>query len=100
MKTLPAGIPKLLIDLKEIPKPIEEAFRSIIRQVSTASRLQSDVINFNSLKEYDQAAQPTIDSGELAIWKDSDAASSQPTHYLMYNQDGTTVTFASEETVP
>ena len=74
--------------------------RSLTRSISSSHNRLVEVVNFNAITEYDQNSQPTIAEGKLAIWKDADATTGNPTHYLMYNQDGTTVTFASEETVP
>ena len=100
MKLLPTNAPRLVIDLRGVSQEVERALRTLMRVSDKIIHLQADVVNFNAIVEYDQAAQPTITSGKFAIWKDSDATSGNPTHYLMYNQDGTTVTFASEETVP
>ena len=36
---------------------------------------------------------------ETAIWKDTDAGGGASTHYLVYNDNGSIITFASEETV-
>lgn len=100
MKLLPLNAPRLLVNLDGISQDLQRAFRTIMRYTDRTIHLQSDVVNFNAIVEYDQNSQPTIASGKFAIWKDADATSGNPTHYLMYNQDGTTVTFASEETVP
>lgn len=83
-----------------LPPEMRSAVVTLTRVVERLRQVVVDVVNFNSVTEYNQAAQPTIPSGEFAIWKDSDATTGQPTHYLMYNMGGTTVTFASKELVP
>lgn len=59
-----------------------------------------NTINFNAVTEISQAAQPTPEIGAMMVWKDTDAISTQPTHYLVYNMEGTVVTFASVQVVP
>ena len=103
MKKLPTQYPSLDLrvarDKVEIPdiylvlRDIIDAFRKF--RVTTSS-----VINFNCVEFVSQASAPTLENGELVLWKDSDATSGNPTHYLvMKDSNGDQVTFASEETV-
>lgn len=79
---------------------VEEQVEELARIVEQLRREVVSVINANVPIEYDQNGQPTPEVGHLAVWKDADAASGQSTHYLVYNMDGTVVTFASVEVVP
>lgn len=69
---------------------------SILKEVAV-------VTNRQMVKYYSQNGTPTttqLPDGQTAIWKDADAGSAASTHYLVYNDAGTIITFASEEVVP
>lgn len=58
-------------------------------------------VNNNYIDYVSQNGQPTPANGKAMIWKDADATTGNPTHYLVFTTlDGDTVTFASEELVP
>jgi len=49
---------------------------------------------------YAQDTEPSPDSRELVVWKDTSATSGDPTHYIVTKTpDGNTVKFPSAETV-
>lgn len=58
-----------------------------------------EVVNFNRIGYVAQDAKPTPVAGAFTVWKDTDATGGNPTHFLVYNDGGTVVTFGSEETV-
>lgn len=89
------------IDLHSLNIEDPEAFvRRLSDTLEELRRYVAEVVNFNSADFVSQNAQPTVESGEMKIWKDTDATSGQPTHYIVYNDGTDTVTFASEEVVP
>jgi hypothetical protein len=46
-----------------------------------------------------QSGQPSVPANQLKLWQDTDAGTGDPTHYLIAtDENGNTVTFASEET--
>ena len=79
--------------LKKIVRLLQEMWKDLV-----------NTINYNAEHHHpryvSQDAQPTPDDGEIVVWKDADATSGNSTHFLVYNDGGTVVTFASEETVP
>jgi hypothetical protein len=62
------------------------------------------VINYNEIHitptAVQQATKPTPGVGEIVVWKNTAATTGQSTHYLVVNEGGTIVTFASVEKVP
>lgn len=61
----------------------------------------ADVVNQNRFPDYiSQDAQPTPDEGQLMVWKDSDATTGNPTHFLVFNDGGTIRTWGSDQVVP
>lgn len=100
MKTVGSGSPVAFRHEHELPERQLLWLRPFFRAFENWRREVSNAINTNAFTFVSQAAQPTVPSGEVYVWEDSDAGSGQPTHYLVINHDGTTVTFASEETVP
>lgn len=92
MRLVSDGVPAVTLE--------DPLLRRIIERVRN---ILVEVINFNSVQEFDQNSVPTtteLVAGRMAIWKDADASSSNSTHFLVYNFGGTIVTFASVETVP
>ena len=82
---------------------LESAYRSVDSLVKDLIELRdtmSTAINNNDVEYIAQATQPTPDDGTFMIWKDTDATVGNSTHYLVYNDGGTVVTFASVEVVP
>ena len=102
MKKLPHGHPSINIKDSELEEGIP-FLRKLINILEDLRRTIVEVVNFNSVTYYSQNGAPTttqVLAGQMAVWKDADAGSSTPTHYLVYNDGGTILTFASEETVP
>jgi hypothetical protein len=80
-------------------KELTDYMKSLIRALQAMHEDIARVVNLNAVEFVSQAGQPTPSEGRLMVWKDSDAATGQPTHYLVYTtRDGATVTFASKET--
>jgi hypothetical protein len=65
-------------------------------------RMYTDIaraVNQNvNLQYIAQDAQPTPETGQLLIWKDTDAGAGNPTHYLTYNDGGTIILWGSDNT--
>ncbi len=92
MRLVSDGVPAVTLE--------DPLLRRIIERVRN---VLTEAINFNSVQEFDQNGTPTttqLVAGRMAIWKDADASSTNPTHFLVYNMGGTIVTFASVEVVP
>ena len=105
MKSLQANYPSLTFQKALIPDEYDsdKIYAAIQNLVTQLRRLQGNVasiVTFNEVKESTGTSIPTVRSGEMYIWNDTSATSGQPTHYLVYNLGGTTVTFASVEVVP
>jgi len=78
-----------------------EEIITLVRAIEDFRNKVVEAVNYNNVVVYSQDAQPTgLLSGQVALWKDTDATSGQPTHYLMASDGTDIVTFASEETVP
>ena len=93
--------PRLNIDASRIDDlATREIVDELARAFETLRTVVREAVNFNRVQYVSQNAQPTPDAGAFMVWKDADATSSNPTHYLVYNDGGTVVTFASEEVVP
>lgn len=58
------------------------------------------VINNQEIAYISQNDQPTPGEGRWNIWKDADATSGNPSHYIVYNDGGTVVVWASTTLVP
>ncbi|MFB0522095.1 MAG: hypothetical protein ACETWD_11805 [Desulfatiglandales bacterium] len=81
-------------DLADYLKNLIKRLQELYGEVAT-------VVNRNQYIEYvAQASQPTPAQGMLIVWKDTDAGTGTPTHYLVYNDGGTVVTFKSDQLVP
>jgi len=83
-----AGNPELLTYYL---KGLIKRLKSVISEIHT-------VVNLNAIDFVAQDDQPEPRSGQLLVWKDTDAGTGDPTHYLVYNDGTDIVTFASEET--
>lgn len=61
-------------------------------------------VNYNEshvvMPSVKQTAKPTPNPGEIVLWNDTDAPSGSSTHYLVVNDGGTVITFASVEKAP
>ena len=88
--------------LSDEPKRLLDYFKKLVRYLNEAYETLARAINYNADHHMpqiiEQDAQPTPEKGELVLWKDTDAAAGSPTYYLVANNGGTVVTFASEET--
>lgn len=91
------------------PKEIsDDALRKYIKMlIVSLQKMYSDLANainynenFSKPRYYSQPSMPIPSEGELLVWKDSDASSGYSSHYLVYNDGGTIITFASEQKVP
>jgi len=101
MKTLSYTFPDIRLDKNQIPdEQLFNALDNFVRSIETLRKTLVEAINFNSISFVSQASQPTPAAGEWILWKDSDAGSGQPTHYIVASDGTDTVTFASEELVP
>ena len=63
----------------------------------------ASVVDYNAVLYLSQNGTPSTSAvldGQMLVWKDADATMGNPTHFLVYNDGGTIVTFASVETVP
>ena len=75
---------------------------SLISRLDRIFKEIAGIVNRQMVKYYNQNGTPTttqVPDGQMAIWKDADAGGGNSTHYLVYNDNGTIRTFASEETV-
>ena len=77
---------------------LAEYLRDLIRVLKVTFDELRRVINFNAVECISQDDRPTPQPGQLLVWKDTDASTGSPTHYLVYNDGTDIVTFASEET--
>lgn len=100
MRQIDEGFPHIDIPLGGIEDfdSLREGLQSLLLLLRNMKADYTEVINYNAVTEITQAAQPTPEDSRMVVWKDSDAAGGQPTHYLVYNFGGTVVTFASQET--
>lgn len=81
--------------------PLNRFTRSLINKLNKLTTELIKVINKQSIKYFAQDSAPTtsqLSDGRMALWKDTDAGGGSPTHYLVMNDAGTIITFASEET--
>jgi len=80
---------------------LAEYLKILIRRLQELYGDVVSVINQNQFIDYvAQDSQPTPEQGRLIVWKDTDATTGNPTHYLVYNDGGTVVTFKSDQLVP
>lgn len=105
MKSLQANYPVLTFQKALIPEEYDaakvyDAIATLITQLRHMQGNIASIVSFNQVKESSGASQPTPQDGEMYIWEDTGATTGQSTHYLVYNLDGTTVTFASVEVAP
>ena len=98
-KKLSAEYPRFGFQPGQIPDDMREPFTLLVRLLETMLKEVSSAVNFNSVKYVSQNGRPTPLGGELYVWKDADATSTNPTHYLVFNDGADVVTFASEEVV-
>lgn len=86
------------------PRRLWDYFKKLISYLTDSYEDIANAINYNddhhTPRIFAQANQPTPNKGEIVLWQDTDAASGSPTHYIVWNHDGTVVTFASQETAP
>lgn len=99
-KLLSESFPQVGTSLIGVDDATAQSLTPLLRVIESLRNAIVDVVNFNSVEVFDQNGQPTVTSGRIALWKDADATSGNSTHYIVANVAGTTVTFASEETVP
>jgi len=80
------------------PVLLTEYLKGLLKILRSAISDIHNVVNLNSIDYVAQDAKPTPRTGQLLVWKDTDAGAGNPTHYLVYNDGTGVVTFASEET--
>ena len=102
MRPLQANYPSLTFQKALVPDEYEsdklyDAIQNLVTQLRRMQGNIASVVSFNAAKESTGITQPSPNEGELYIWNDTGATTGQPTHYLVYNMLGTTITFASEE---
>ncbi len=101
MPHLNRGFPVLVQNLEGLDENTRRVFQSLIQQLETLRGTVVDAVNFQEITFVSQPAQPTPQPGRTVVWKDSDATTGQPTHYIVYTDpNSVTVTFRSVETVP
>jgi len=99
-RKLPLSFPTLYHRASDLEEKVYEAIRVIVEGLK---KLHTDVViahNFNTIEFVSANNQPTPEEGRIILWHDADAASGQPTHYLVVKMNGTTRTFRSVEQVP
>lgn len=98
-KSLTGGFPSL-----DVRKPdIKAAFRELVRNLERMRNRINMVVSFNRVLYFSQNAEPTttdIEAGQTAVWKDADAATGQPSHYIVYNDGGSIIAWKSDDLVP
>tara|TARA_Y100000310_G_scaffold106935_3_gene105378 strand:+ start:382 stop:690 length:309 start_codon:yes stop_codon:yes gene_type:complete len=102
MRTLGTKFPQIHLTTQETEDPAL-LVKSLLNILASLRNYIASVVDFNAFLYFDQNGTPTttqVEAGQAAVWKDADAASGNSTHYLVYNDGGTVVTFASVETVP
>ena len=101
MKTFPHRFPATDVPLREIEDgAVVRSLGRVLRVVEQLRDRVADVLNFNTVQYISQNAQPTPEVGQIMVWKDADAASGQPSHYLLYNDTGTIAKWTSSSLVP
>ncbi|MAH50916.1 hypothetical protein CMI37_34185 [Candidatus Pacearchaeota archaeon] len=98
-KVLTGGFPNLDVRRRDVMAALNEFARNVER---LRNRI-AEVVSFNRVLYYSQNGEPSttdVEDGQIAVWKDADAASTNPTHYIVYNDGGTIVTWASDNLVP
>jgi hypothetical protein len=84
------------------PQRLWDYFKKLIRYLTESYEDLANAINYNAdhhkPRTVAQDNKPTPEKNEILLWQDTDASSGNPTHYIVWNHDGTVLTFASEET--
>lgn len=87
-------------DPRELTDYVRKLITWLIRTYESIAR----AVNHNEVHitptAVQQTTRPTPGVGELVVWKNTAATTGQSTHYLVVNEGGTVVTFASVEKVP
>lgn len=102
MKKLGTQFPQIHLTTEDTKDPVI-LVKSLLNLLVSLRNYIAGVVDFNSFEYFTQNAAPTtaqLTAGRAAVWKDADATSGNSTHFLVYNDGGTIVTFASVETVP
>lgn len=101
MPHLNKGYPVLVQNLEGLTPEQRRVFQALIQQLERLRSVLVDNINFQEIEFISQNSRPTPAAGRVTAWKDADATTGQPTHYLVYTDpNSVTVTFRSVETVP
>jgi len=98
-KVLTGGFPNL--DVRRTDP--EAAMSELVRNLERMRNRFIEVVSFNRVLYFSQNGTPTaaqVAVGQTAVWKDANATSSNPSHYVVYNDAGTMITFASDNVVP
>lgn len=73
-------------------------FKGLIKRLRDVYSKTALVVNQNEKLRYiPQNAKPTPEQGQLLVWKDTDAGAGQSTHYLLFNDSGTVISWDSVE---
>jgi hypothetical protein len=73
-------------------------FKTLIKKLNDIYSKIANAVNQNEKLRYiSQNSKPTPNKGELLVWKDTDAGTGQSTHYLLYNDSGTVISWDSVE---
>jgi len=84
--------------LSDDPNVVYDYFKNVFQRIDNIFK---DIIDnlYWTPRYFKQNSRPTPDKREIVLWKDSDAAAGDPTHYLVIKDpDDNVVTFSSEET--
>lgn len=81
-----------------VPRGTVVGTRDVANAVERLHREMAEAVNANDVTLTSSATQPTPVSGQLLVWEDTGATPGQSTHYLVYNDGTSVVTFASVET--
>jgi hypothetical protein len=101
MASLQRGFPKFSQNMEGVDDSVKRVVSSLLRSLEVLRKVIITVVNENEITFVSQASRPTPANGRMQVWKDSDATSGNPTHYIVYTDtNGTTVTFRSVELVP
>lgn len=82
-----------------VPDNMKTGVRDLAFELESKYVALARSVNKNSISFVSQNDAPTPAAGKMMVWKDADATAGQPTHYLVYNDGTSVVTFASQETV-
>ena len=101
MKQYPGDFPSTNVPFREAKDPaIQGAVRFVLSIIEQMRARISDVVNTNTITFVADNSQPTVPDGQAVLWRDADAASGQPSHYLIFQDGATTIKWAGDHLVP